>query len=75
MKNEYPEDCIHLKACRRLCKIAKIASRGCNFNCSAYETNEVRLYTREEVEKVMRGAAEAGARGYTGGDNLIEDFL
>ena len=75
MYSDYMDDCIHLKACRRLCKIGKINSRGCNSSCTAYETNEVRLYTREEVERVMRGAADAGARGYTGGDNLIEDFL
>lgn len=31
------EDCMHLKACRRLCKIGKIHGRGCNEFCTAYE--------------------------------------
>ena len=40
MKREYQEDCIHLKACRRLCKIHKINKRGCNENCHAYVSGE-----------------------------------
>ena len=27
--NNYAEDCIHLKACRRICKYNKIRNRGC----------------------------------------------
>lgn len=46
IKKEMYEDCIHLKACRRLCKLFKMKngetfSRGCNKDtCSAYETDE-----------------------------------
>jgi hypothetical protein len=36
---EYQENCIHLKACRRLCKIFNKRGRGCNENCTAYENN------------------------------------
>ena len=37
--NSYAEDCVHLHACRRLCKIAKVKSRGCNAEtCTAYES-------------------------------------
>lgn len=37
---EYMEDCIHLHACRRLCKMHKIKSRGCNDDCTAYQTED-----------------------------------
>ena len=46
IKKQMYEDCIHLKACRRLCKLFKMKngetfSRGCNKDtCSAYETKE-----------------------------------
>ena len=45
---EYARDCIHLKACRRLSKIAidnnKRFTRGCNENCSAYISGEQGAY-------------------------------
>lgn len=37
---EYMTECIHLKACRRLCKMKNIHNRGCNVNCSAFEIKE-----------------------------------
>lgn len=38
-------DCLHLKSCRRLCKISesnnnKKLVRGCNENCSAYVSEQ-----------------------------------
>lgn len=43
MKTEFCQDCIHLKACRRMAKIyksngSKFVARGCNEDCSAYLT-------------------------------------
>lgn len=48
----YQEDCIHLKACRRLQKICRTkydikVGRSCNKDCSAYEA-----CTLEQVYKV-----------------------
>ena len=41
MNNYYADDCIHLKACRRICKFHKINNRGCKPDyCTAYETEE-----------------------------------
>lgn len=37
--NNYNDDCIHLHACRRLCAMHNINSRGCNDNCTAYVSN------------------------------------
>lgn len=34
--NNYNDDCIHLHACRRLCAMYNINSRGCNDSCTAY---------------------------------------
>ena len=34
--NNYNDDCIHLHACRRLCSMHNINSRGCNDSCTAY---------------------------------------
>ncbi len=39
------------------------------------ETEEERLYTREEVTKVMHGACRDGQDGYSPYDCLIEDYL
>ena len=76
--NNYADDCAHLKACRRLSKIAKdqtgkTITRYCSENCSAYEGGP--LYTREQVEAVKYGAARDGAEGYSGGDLLISDYI
>ncbi len=78
--NSYMEDCIHLKACRRLCKKVKTKyygmqiARGCNSECSAYEPCS-NYYTYEQVEAVMRGACKDGQRGFDAGDCLVSDYL
>lgn len=37
----YAKDCIHLKACRRICKYYQINNRGCTKDyCTAYENEE-----------------------------------
>ena len=78
--NKYMEDCIHLKACRRLCVIAKESydinpfSRGCNENCNAYESISD-YYTSEQVEAVKRGACLDGQRGYDPYDLLVSDYI
>ena len=85
----YMEDCLHLKACRRLCKKVKNENfgvsvlRGCNEECSAYQpckneddrTTSERLYTREEVRAVMHGACRDGLNGIDPYDCLIEDYI
>ena len=65
---DYAENCIHLKACRRLSKIVKakngFVARGCNETCSAFtpdtgETyvtvNEAVKYARDGVQSIMDG--------------------
>lgn len=37
--------------------------------------DDERLYTREEVERVKRGACMDGQRGYYPGDCIIEDYI
>ena len=80
----YMDDCVHLKACRRLVKRAKSMGfsmgRGCNKDCTAYEdvydfAAERGLYTPAEVEKVKDGACEDGHRGYYPGDILVSDYV
>ena len=38
-----------------------------------YELTGNRLYTRDEVKRVMAGVTRSVQRGYT--DNLIEDYI
>jgi hypothetical protein len=78
----FAEDCIHLVACRRLCKIAKayykqINNRGCNPSCIAYEKKdeEERKYSYDEVVAVMHGACRDGAKGYDEYDLLVSDYI
>ena len=79
--NNYAEDCIHLKACRRICKYHKINNRGCTEDyCTAYQNindfmEEYDLYNRYEIEKVMNGAINDGHNGYYSGDVLISDYI
>lgn len=55
MKREYKDDCIHLKACRRLCKMYDIKQRSCNENCSAYiGGNKERFLSHEYIDEVFR---------------------
>ena len=86
MSFEYCDDCIHLKACRRFSKRLRAkgisVGRGCNPDCTAYETiyeavksqDEV-FYTYEEVQAVKRGACLDGQQGYEPGDLLVSDYL
>jgi hypothetical protein len=58
--NDYMDDCVHLKACRRFSKMARNKgvklSRGCGENCSAYEReHDGRLYTEQEVREIING--------------------
>lgn len=46
---DYMEDCIHLKACRRMNvraqkEFGKKITRGCNENCTAYEVEHTSGY-------------------------------
>ena len=86
MRIEYQEDCIHLKACRRLSKRLRAKGitigRGCNESCTAYETLEEAIknsdevyYTYAEVEEVKYGACMDGQRGYYPGDLLVSDYV
>ena len=71
----YMEDCIHLRACRRLQKIAeqykgKRISRGCNNRCSAYtptpvfeDDNNTYITVDEAISYARRGADSIGG-GY-----------
>lgn len=71
---EYMEDCVHLKACRRLVKIFKTKEcRGCNENCTAYEPESEKRYSRSQVQYAINRAAEDAINGYT--DNLVEDYI
>lgn len=77
--SDYAQNCIHLRACRRLCKIAKqyykpINNRNCNEDCSAYEPDEPK-YTYTQVVDVMHGACRDGANGYDPYDLLITDYI
>jgi len=80
------EDCIHLKACRRVQKIAKAKYTGlciprhCDADCTCYQTLEEFLeenhdgyYTREQVQYAIERASADAQDGYT--DNIVEDYL
>lgn len=79
------DDCIHLKACRRLQKVARVenktfVARHCDERCSAYETEDgfidncnERYYTYSEVITCIHGAVKDAQSGYT--DLLPEDYV
>lgn len=74
------DDCIHLKACRRLCKLKKIRNRGCNMNCSAYQNiddfaqeNVGQIYTEQDVYTVIHGMENEYGLSY--GNDLISDYI
>ena len=66
MSFEYMEDCLHLKACRRLSKVCKTQlrgasiSRGCNDSCSAYLNGAETDYI--SVEEAVNYARDCVAR-------------
>ena len=71
--NQYAEDCIHLRACRRLCVIGKVNNRYCKSEtCTAYESKS-KYITREAANYAVRQAALDGEEGYT--DVLIRDYV
>lgn len=72
--NKYMDDCVHLKACRRLVKYLNITvSRGCDENCTAYESEAETHYSRDQVQYAINRATEDAVNGYT--DNIVEDYI
>ena len=79
------DDCIHLKACRRLQKMVlkkhgEHIARHCDTDCTAYQTiveiaNEKGYYTDDQVYSVLRGACMDGKNGYYPGDLMISDYI
>ena len=75
---ECMEDCIHLKACRRIQAIGRkhrlIVPRYCTEDCTAYESKpDSKLYTEEEVYRIIHGMENYHGLPY--GDDLISDFI
>lgn len=73
MSYEYMNDCIHLKACRRLQAIAKKEkkeiSRYCTSECSAYVSGNTENYiTVDEAINYAREGASSIESGYSGSD-------
>lgn len=54
MNRDYAEDCIHLKACRRLCKYHNINNRGCRKDyCTAYESRFDFIRMEDAIEEAF----------------------
>lgn len=73
---EYQDDCMHLKACRRLCKIAKkelkkTLVRRCDETCTAYESS-YDYVSRSRAEDAVRGAIDALEYGESPDDVCVE---
>jgi hypothetical protein len=69
MNIEYPKDCIHLHACRRLTQMCKTKGfslvRACNEDCSAYLSGDTGSYvTADTALEFARDGAESIRRGY-----------
>ena len=67
--NNYMKDCVHLKACRRMAKKAKIEghpfTRGCNEACTAYVPGDEGEYvTVETAVRYARSGASSIRSGY-----------
>lgn len=63
-------DCVHIKACRRMSKIAKSKGcqfgRGCNESCSAYAPDDGQKYVSIEVAvDYAKEGAESIRSGYS----------
>lgn len=79
------DDCVHLRACRRIQKMAKTRfcgmhiARKCSVECSCYETAQDicertdNYYSISEVQKAIDGATQSALCGYT--DNIVSDYL
>ena len=46
-----------------------------DLSISEIDADSERVYTREEIERVMRGACEDGRRGLDPYDLLVEDYI
>lgn len=72
---DHMSDCIHLKACRRLQKIARSKGcsfgRGCNENCSAYISKDAGEYVT--VQEAVDYAID-GVSGIRGGYNAYDVY-
>lgn len=72
MKREFADDCIHLKACRRMCKYHGINNRGCTKSyCTAYEPKEDFIKVGDAVE-VARQLLKDMQYGYSYNDLSVE---
>ena len=54
-QENYMKDCIHIKACRRLCKIANIKNRGCNDRCTAYVSGNIGWFKYTPYDWALMG--------------------
>jgi hypothetical protein len=70
MGYEYMNDCIHLKACRRLQAMEKHKTpRYCTPKCSAYVSGDTGNYiTVDEAISYAREGASSIESGYSGSD-------
>ncbi len=68
---EFKDDCIHLKACRRLCKMHNLRNRGCNENCTAYES-ESDYIEKDVAIDISRQALRDMEYGYSYDDLSCE---
>ena len=72
MTREYAEDCIHLKACRRMCKYHNINNRGCTKSyCTAYEPKSDFIKVEDAIE-VARNLLKDMQYGYSYDDLSVE---
>lgn len=72
MDKEYADDCIHLKACRRMCKYHNINNRGCRKDyCTAYESKGEYIKIDDAIE-VSRNLLKDLEYGYSYDDLSVE---
>lgn len=69
---DFAEDCVHLKACRRICKFHNINNRGCRADyCTAYEPKSNFIKIEGAVE-VARNLLKDMQYGYSYDDLSVE---
>lgn len=76
MKRVFADDCIHLKACRRMCKLdgwKKGYSRGCSETCTAYRSanEESECVTEDEAIDYARWGVSSIQSGYDSRDVYV----
>ena len=72
MNRDYADDCIHLKACRRICKFHNINNRRCKKDCcTAYEPKSNFIKIEDAVE-VARNLLKDMQYGYSYDDLSVE---